>query len=202
MTLTLADLIAFNAVLLVAIASPGAAMLYFLKVTLASGRIAGMLTGVGLGTAATLWTLAALLGLEAMFTLFPWTYTVLKIGGALYLLWIAVQTWRQARSTQKEAPMPHGRALLSGFLVNLANPKSVLFAAAVIVVVFPSGMTATDIAVILTNHWLLEIVFYAGASIVFTSPAARRAYARFKPVFDRIAASVLGALGLRIFLEK
>ena len=78
MTLTLADLIAFNVVLAAAIAAPGAALLYFIKTTVASGRAAGIATGIGLGTAAALWTLAALMGLEAVFTLFPWTYTALK----------------------------------------------------------------------------------------------------------------------------
>ncbi|MEL6808018.1 MAG: LysE family transporter [Pseudomonadota bacterium] len=202
MTLTLADLIAFNAVLIAAIAAPGAALLYFIKTTVASGRVAGMLTGVGLGTAAALWTLAALLGLEAVFTLFPWTYTVLKIGGALYLIWIAIQTWRHARDALGEAPMPHGRAIVSGMLLNFGNPKSMLFAAAVIVVVFPQGLGAVDIAIIVANHLVLELAFYATFAVLLSSPPARRAYVGLKPVLDRIAATLLGALGVRLILER
>ncbi len=202
MSLTLADLIAFNAVLIAAIAAPGAALLYFIKTTVASGRVAGMLTGVGLGTAAAMWTLAALLGLEAVFTLFPWTYTALKIGGAAYLIWIAVQTWRHARDALGEAPMPHGRAVLSGMMLNFGNPKSMLFAAAVIVVVFPQGLAPLDIAIIVANHWLLELAFYSVFAVALSAPPARRAYISLKPVLDRIAATLLGALGLRLFLEK
>ncbi|MEO0381387.1 MAG: LysE family transporter [Pseudomonadota bacterium] len=202
MSLTLADLIAFNAVLMAAIAAPGAALLYFIKTTVASGRVAGMLTGVGLGMAAALWTLAALLGLEAVFTLFPWTYTALKVGGALYLIWIAIQTWRHARDALGEAPMPAGRAVMSGMLLNFGNPKSMLFAAAVIVVVFPQGLGAIDIAIIVANHLVLELAFYAVFAILLSSPPARRAYIGLKPLLDRIAATLLGALGLRLILEK
>ncbi|WP_299725335.1 LysE family transporter [uncultured Tateyamaria sp.] len=202
MSLTLADLIAFNVVLMAAIAAPGAALLYFIKTTVASGRVAGMLTGLGLGTAAAMWTLAALLGLEAVFTLLPWIYTALKIGGALYLIWIAIQTWRHARDALGEAPMPKGRAILSGMLLNFGNPKSMLFAAAVIVVVFPKGLAPTDIAVIVINHWVLELLFYTGLALALSTPHVRRAYLSFKPVFDRIAATLLGALGLRLILEK
>ena len=54
MSLTLADLIAFNAVLIAAIAAPGAALLYFIKTTVSSGRAAGIATGIGLGTAAAM----------------------------------------------------------------------------------------------------------------------------------------------------
>lgn len=202
MTLTLPDLIAFNAVLIAAIAAPGAALLYFIKTTVASGRVAGMLTGVGLGAAAAMWTLAALLGLEAVFTLFPWTYTALKVGGALYLIWIAIQTWRHARDALGEAPMPHGRAILSGMVLNFGNPKSMLFAAAVIVVVFPQGLAALDIAIIVANHLVLELAFYTVFAVLLSSPPARRAYIGLKPMLDRIAATLLGALGLRLIFER
>lgn len=202
MSLTFADLIAFNAVLLAALAAPGAALLYFIKTIVASGRAAGMATGLGLGTAAALWTLAALLGLEAVFAVFPWAYTALKIGGALYLIWIAIQTWRHARDPLSDAPTPNGRAVLSGILLNLGNPKSMLFAAAVIVVVFPQGLAPTDIAIIVLNHWLLEIAVYGTFAVLLSSAPARRGYISLKPLLDRIAATLLGALGLRLILEK
>ncbi|MEM8655599.1 MAG: LysE family transporter [Pseudomonadota bacterium] len=202
MSLTLAELVAFNTVLFAALLSPGAAMLFITKATVTGGRAAGIATGIGLGTAAAMWTLAALLGLEVVFNLFPWTYTALKIGGALYLLWIAVHTWRHARDPLGHAPAPRGRAVLSGMLLNLGNPKSMLFAAAVIVVVFPQGLAATDIAVIVINHWLLELAFYTTLALALSTPHIRRGYVSLKPIFDRIAATLLGALGLRLILEK
>lgn len=201
-SLTLADLLAFNAVLLAAIAAPGAALLYFIRTTVASGRAAHIATGLGLGLAAALWTLAALLGLEALFTLFPWAYLLLKAGGAAYLLWIALQTWRQARAPLAEAPAPRGRAILSGFALNLGNPKSMLFAAAVILVVFPQGLAAPDVALIVANHLLLEWAFYLLFALLLGSAPARASYIRFKPLFDRIAATLLGALGLRLLIER
>ena len=202
MSLTLTELIAFNTVLLAALLSPGAAMLFMTRATVSGGLATGLATGLGLGTAAALWTLAALLGLEVVFALFPWTYTALKIGGALYLIWIAIQTWRHARDPLGQAPVAHGRAVLSGMLLNFGNPKSMLFAAAVIVVVFPQGLAPLDIAVIVFNHWVLELVFYAALAFVLSAPAMRRGYVRLKPVFDRIAATLLGALGLRLILER
>ena len=202
MSLTLAELLAFNTVLLAALLSPGAAMLFITKSTVTGGRAAGIATGVGLGTAAAMWTLAALLGLEAVFALFPWTYTALRIGGALYLIWVAVQTWRHARDTLGEAPVARGQAVVSAMLLNFGNPKSMLFAAAVIVLVFPQGLAAADIAVIVANHWLLELVFYTCLALALSTAHVRRAYMGLKPVLDRIAATLLGALGLRLILEK
>ncbi|MEP2889255.1 LysE family translocator [Tateyamaria sp.] len=202
MSLPLADVLAFNAILCGALLSPGAAMLFITRATVTSGRAAGIATGIGLGTAAAVWTLAALLGLDVVFRLFPWTYTALKLGGAIYLIWIAIQTWRNAHTPLGEAPMPKGRAFVSGMLLNFGNPKSMLFAAAVIVVVFPQGLAPLDIALIVANHWLLELVFYTMLASLLSAPPARRAYTGLKPILDRIAATVLGALGLRLILEK
>lgn len=196
------SLIAFNLVLLAALASPGVAMLYVIKTTVASGRLTGMLTGFGLGTAAACWTLAAFLGLDSLFTLFPWTYSALKVGGALYLIWIAVQTWRQAHAPLSEAPAPKARSFAAGMLVNFGNPKSMLFAAAVILVVFPAPLTPSEIGLVVANHLLLEVLFYSLFATLLSLPAARRGYLRLKPLFDRCAATLLGAFGLRLLTER
>lgn len=84
----------------------------------------------------------------------------------------------------------------------MGNPKSMLFAAAVIVVVFPQGLASIDIVLIVLNHWLLELAFYTLLALALSTPHVRRGYVGLKPVFDRIAATLLGALGVRLILEK
>ena len=193
------DLVAFNAVLAAAILSPGPALLFALRTALADGRAAGIAAGLGLGLLAALWTLAALLGLEALFFLFPWAYTALKIGGAAYLLYLAWGTWRAACAPLEETPKkPRGRAFLDGVLINLGNPKSVLFAASVLVVVFPKGLSTGEIALITVNHMMVEWLFYTGFAVILSGAPARRAYFGAKPWIDRAAAVMLGALGLKL----
>jgi threonine/homoserine/homoserine lactone efflux protein len=87
-------------------------------------------------------------------------------------------------------------------LVNLANPKSVLFAAAVIVVVFPKGLSLTDKAIIVGNHLMIELLFYSALAMLMSTQAISRRYLRLKPVLDRVAAGVLGALGVRLLAER
>lgn len=196
------SLLAFNLVLLAAIAAPGAAFLFSVKTAMTSGRGAGIAAGFGLATMAALWTLSAFLGLDVLFALFPWAYGALKIVGAVYLIWIAVQTWRHAKAPLGTATTSRHRAYVAGLLVNLGNPKSALFAAAVIVVVFPQGLSAPHIALIVANHFALEVLCYTGFALALSTPAAKSTYAALKPVLDRIAAALLGALGLRLILEK
>ncbi|MEJ6388457.1 LysE family translocator [Gymnodinialimonas ulvae] len=203
MTINWVHVLAFNATLLAAIASPGPSLLFLIRTSMAQGRRAGLAAAAGLGLMASLWTLAALLGLDALFALFPWAYTAVKLGGAAYLIWIAVQTWRHACAPAGCAPDANrGHAFRQGLLVNLANPKSVLFAAAVIVVIFPEGLTTADKALIFLNHLAVELSVQPLLAIALSTAAVRARYLGAKSIFDRIAASVLGALGLRLLLER
>ncbi len=197
--------LAFNLTLLAAFLSPGPAMLVALRASLKGGRAAGIATGAGLALMAAGWTGAALMGLATVFALVPWLYGALKLAGAVYLIWLAWTIWRDAR-----APLPQvqgdvapalGRAFAGGMLVNLANPKSVLFAGAVLVVIFPAGLSAGQAALVVANHFVLELLGYTLIAWALSRPAARAGYLRAKRWLDRLAALVLGALGLHLIAQ-
>lgn len=197
-----AHLIAFNLTLLAAIATLGPAMLYFIRTTLASGRMAGLYTVWGLGVMAATWTALAFMGLDAIFAVFPWAFVALKTIGALYLLWIAYQTWKHASAPMGDAPTPPLRAFFDGVLINLSNPKSVLFAGAVIMVIFPHGMAFADKALVFANHLVIELLLGSALVLAFSTKHVSAGYLRAKPILDRIAASVLGFLGLKLMLSR
>ena len=200
--MTAADLITFNIILAAALMSPGPAMLFALRTAIADGRRAGLAAGAGLGLMAVLWTFAALLGLKSLFILFPWAYLSLKIAGAAYLIYIAVKTWRAASEPVTDRPHPGGRAFREGLLINLCNPKSVLFAAATLVVVFPNGLSAQDTLIILADQFIVEIAFYGVFASLLGSGMARRSYRSARPVMDRCAAALMGALGMKLILDR
>lgn len=199
----LAHILAFNAALIVAILVPGPSLLYLTKQTLTGGRATGIATALGLGFMAALWTLAALAGLDGLFRLFPWAYVLLKTAGAVYLIFIAVQMWRSAREELTEATVPGRRnAFLGGMLVNLSNPKSVFFAAAVIVVIFPSTITTVEKSFIFFNHLAVEWIVQPLLAVTMSTATVRRGYLRLKSIFDRSAAVILGGLGLRLLIDR
>ena len=207
MTLGLDHILAFNGALLAAVAAPGPALLYFMRETLASGRRAGLTTAFGLALSASFWTLAALLGLHGIFALFPWAYSAMKIAGAAYLVYIAVATWRSAAAPPPAAPNAapperRGWRVTRAFLINIGNPKSVLFAAAVLVVVFPPDLTLASKAFIAANHLATEMAFYAAFAFLLSRRAVGAGYLAAKRRIDRVAALVMGALGLRLAISN
>src|SRR6056297_2039918 len=195
-------LLAFNLTLLAALAAPGPALLFALRQSISGGFAVGLATGAGLGLMAALWTGAALLGLEVVFRLFPAAFVAMKLTGAVYLMWIAWQLWRDARQPVGETPHPKGRAFVDGLLVNLANPKSVLFAASVLVVIFPAGIGPGVKLLVVINHFAVELLAYGAFAAVLSTSRARLGYLRLKPVVDSVAAAILGLLGLRLLAGR
>ncbi|MCJ7873679.1 LysE family transporter [Phaeobacter sp. J2-8] len=179
-----------------------------LRNSLLFGTRVGIATGLGLGAMAGCWTALALLGLDAIFVAIPWAYLTIKIAGALYLLYIAWGMWRDARKPLIAAPtdqtqtQTQTRAFRIGFLVNLGNPKSVLFASAVLLVIFPVDLTLAQKALIVGNHLAVEWLVYSGFALILSTRPARDGYLRMKHLFDRVAALVLTALGLRLIFGR
>ena len=200
--MTIGQLLAFNIALLVAIASPGPALLMAVKTTLGGGCRAGIAVGAGLGLMAATWTLMALLGLGVVFELFPAVYVAARVTGAAYLLYLAYRIWRNASAPVKAQGEPARHAFRHGFLINLLNPKSVLFAAAVLVAVFPAGIGATDSLVIVVNHFLVEVAFYTTLALCLSTKLVAKRYMQAKVYIDRFAATVLGALGFRLLWSR
>lgn len=163
----------------------------------------GLATAAGLGVMAALWTLMALLGLNGLFLLFPWAYTTLKTLGALFLIYIAWNTWRHAKQPIGNAQKPTGRrAFLSGILVNLGNPKSVVFSAAVLVVIFPPALTGIEKSLIFANHLAVEMIVQPLLALLFSTAVISQRYLNAKPILDRVAAVVLGTLGTRLLFDR
>ena len=200
--MSIEHLIAFNLALFAAMASPGPALLLSIQTSLRSGRRAGVATGLGLATMAATWTTMALLGLEAIFRLVPWAYALMKIIGAAYLLYIAWGMWRGAGDPIEAGPKPTRHAFLQGFLINALNPKAVLFAAAVLVVIMPQNMTMLGNAIIVANHLVIEVIFYSSVAFSMSTETARNGYLRAKRIIDRSASVVLGALGIRLLISR
>ena len=112
---------------------PGPDMILLLQTGARQGKGAALATAVGLGIARGCHVALAALGLAALFKAAPWTFEVLRLAGAAYLLWIGIQCLRSTllpNLTTGETADSHGQwreAIRRGLLTNLLNPKALLF---------------------------------------------------------------------------
>ncbi|MEU9203974.1 LysE family translocator [Streptomyces sp. NPDC048332] len=131
-------LLAFAAMSFLLIVIPGPSVLFVIGRALAQGRRAAMTTVAGNTMGAFLLVVAVALGVGSIVERSVLVFTVLKLAGAAYLMYLGIKAWRQRGSlraafTAEEKAVQGGlRTFWEGFAVGVANPKTMVFFAAVL----------------------------------------------------------------------
>jgi len=129
----MAELWLFFVALAVVYLLPGPDMILLLQTGARQGKAMALATAAGLGLARACHVALAGMGLATLFKVAPWTFDVVRLGGAAYLLWIGVQCLRSnllpnLNAEDGTAPAHAWRgAFQRGLLTNLLNPKALLF---------------------------------------------------------------------------
>ncbi|TNF12563.1 MAG: LysE family translocator [Rhodobacteraceae bacterium] len=123
----ISHLIAFAAVALAMVLSPGPNMIYLVSRTICQGRGAGMISLGGVALGFVFYMFCAAFGITAFVLALPFAYDALRFAGAAYLLWLAWQAVRpggRSAFETRELPRDGPRKLFAmGFVTNLLNPK-------------------------------------------------------------------------------
>jgi threonine/homoserine/homoserine lactone efflux protein len=119
----------FLAAALIIAAVPGPGIFYVAARTLSGGRKAGIASTFGTALGGLVHVVAGALGISAVILASAQLFTVLKFAGALYLIWLGIRTFREARQLPTEHPGPAGarQAFREGVLVEALNPKTAAF---------------------------------------------------------------------------
>jgi len=131
-------LLAFAALSFLLIVIPGPSVLFVIGRALAQGRRAALTTVVGNTLGAYLLVVAVAFGIGSVVERSVLVFTVLKLAGAVYLVYLGVKAWRERGSLRAafaggEVPAHSGlRTFWEGFAVGVTNPKTIVFFAAVL----------------------------------------------------------------------
>lgn len=119
--------LAFGLVSLGMVLTPGPNMVYLISRSICQGRAAGLISLGGVALGFVFYMMCAALGITAIVMAVPYAYDALRIGGALYLIylaWQAVKPGGRSPFEVKNLPQDGPKKLfLMGFLTNLLNPK-------------------------------------------------------------------------------
>jgi threonine/homoserine/homoserine lactone efflux protein len=124
------SLLGFVAAALVILLTPGPGVIYVVTRSVAQGCRAGLLSAVGLSAGALVHVAAAVAGLSALLAASSGAFTVIRMLGAGYLIYLGLRTLlaREASAaTQAVAPRTRYRLFVDGVLVSVLNPKIALF---------------------------------------------------------------------------
>ena len=204
-------LLVFIGVAAIVIVIPGPDTAVVTKNVLIHGRRAGLGTSLGVSAGLSMWTIAAAVGVASLVRASEVAFTVLKLLGALYLVWLGIQALRAAGHPTGDAltaaaarpGMSARGGFRQGFLSDLANPKIGIFFTSLLPQFVSAGhavlipfLVLGAIFVAMTLLWLLAYTLVADrAAQTLMRPRVRAG-------LDRFTGVVLIGLGLRLAVER
>ncbi len=181
---------------LLAVASPGPDFAVILRQALCQSRRNALLTAAGVGAGILVHVTYSLLGIGLLIQQSLLLFNILKVVGALYLSWIAIQCLRARAGGVHVAAEPalaqRGLAAFRlGFLTNTLNPKATLFFVSLFSVVISPGTPVALQTAYGVYMALATGLWFALVATFFTLPRVRRSFNRFGHWLDRLMGGVL-----------
>jgi threonine efflux protein len=165
-------------------------------------RRAGLWTAAGVATGDMVWAVAAMAGVSVVLAQSRPLFLALKWVGAAYLLVQAVRLWRdRGEASAADLEGPTRRPFLKGVVIDLANPKAALFFTSLYASLLPTGLDLAGAAVVMTATAVVDYGWYLTLALALSRPPAQRLYRRAARGVSRVAAGLMGALGLRLALS-
>jgi threonine/homoserine/homoserine lactone efflux protein len=206
--------LAFLAVSIVVIVTPGPDTAMTIRNTLLGGRAGGIFTALGIASGQTIWALATSIGIVALLTTSEPLFLVVKYTGAAYLVFLGVQALRAAirpmaaahRSPFAPRParsLPPRSAFCQGLISDLGNPKMAVFFASLLPQFVPTGAEA--FSALMLRGLVFAAMTFAWLTL-YASIVARIGDALRRPLIRRsieaATGTVLIGLGLRLAAER
>jgi threonine/homoserine/homoserine lactone efflux protein len=184
--------------------TPGADMLFCLAQGLRGGRGPALAAAAGVSAGGMVHVTLAGLGLAALITTVPWAFAVIRVIGVTYLVWLAVHTLRTPLQQRDTPPVRPRRAFRDGLIVNLTNPKVILF-----ILAFVPQFVDPQAGAILGQFLVFGLVLGVGGFVVnglvgasaATLGRALAQNARLDIGLRSVTAILFGGLALRLALQ-
>jgi threonine/homoserine/homoserine lactone efflux protein len=199
-------LTAFVGIAVLVTLTPGPATAMVIRNALRGGRRSAFLTTLGNSIGVLFWGVASALGVSALIAASEVAFTVLKVTGAVVLVWLGFQSLRGRRVEQSSGSGCEDgwspRAFRDGLVTCLANPKLAIF----FVALFPQFLarghsnvtTGLAMAALIVA---LDLVWYSALALAVTR--ARHAFVSgpWRKRVERLTGSVMVAFGIRLAAE-
>ncbi|WIM97504.1 LysE family translocator [Actinoplanes oblitus] len=197
---------AFAGVIALAAASPGPDFAVVVRRSMVAGRRHGVLAGLGVATGVFVWSVAAAMGVAALLAASAVAFTVVKLAGAAYLLWLGVTALLAARRGGAapgitDAPRAPARPWVSyrdGLLCNVFNPKCGVFFMAVLPQFVPMDGRPADVLLLASVAVAVTVAWFTTVATLVAALRRVLARPRIRRTLDALTGAVLVTLGLRL----
>lgn len=181
--------------------SPGPNFLVVAQTALNSGRVAGLVTGLGAALGDAVYASIGLFGVTELTRVGPVMTGIESVGG-LYLAWLGARMlWHrrigaQLHSSLSLETISAQAHFWRGVTTDLANPKTVIFFAGIFAIAVTPATTGTVRAAMLLGIVLTSVLWRFFVSLVFSTTFIRKLYERTERIVERIFGAALCFFGV------
>ncbi|MDK1375942.1 MULTISPECIES: LysE family translocator [unclassified Sinorhizobium] len=194
---------------IIAVVSPGPAVLAIIATSVSQGRKAGLALAFGVLSGSYTWAMLTASGLSALIRTYGQAIVFLKIAGACYLFWLAYNALRAAmrseasRAALRVPPqMSLKKLYLKGLGIHLTNPKAIFAWIMLVSLGMPPGAPVTVTATFIGGCMLIGLVSFCGFAIVFSLSPVHRAYLKSRRVIESLMAGFFAFAGLKLLTAR
>ena len=198
------ELLAVAVITVLAVVSPGGDFAMVTRNSYLYGRCAGLWTAAGIAIAVWIHVAYTLLGVSVLLVTFPALFHMVRMLGAVYLVYIGYQTMRHRKISVdmygEVAVLSDKAAFKNGFMTNALNPKTTLFVLS----------TFTQIVKPATSMWiqvgyggfmsLAHLLWFGIVAVALSAPRVRNKLLAKQVVVNRVIGVILIVLGLLLLV--
>jgi RhtB (resistance to homoserine/threonine) family protein len=193
---------------LLAVVSPGPDFFMVVRNSITYSRSTGIYTAIGLGIGIAVHVTYSLAGIALIISQSIILFSTIKYIGALYLIYIGIQSIRSKENTmniqitKNVDTLNPINAIKMGFLTNVLNPKATMFFLSLFTIVI-SPETPTVVLIIICSALVVNtIAWFSIVAVIMSNTKVQNMYKQSQSVINTIFGALLMGLGIKIAFSK
>ena len=137
----------------------------------------------------------------------PFLYGIFELLGGVYLLYLAYKIWKHSGESLsmdmklEKSSKGFFKAMLFGFITQISNPKTAIIIGSIFAALLPKELPAYSELLLCLIAFSIDAIWYSMVVFLLSTKKSQKIYLRFKKYIDRVAGTLLAALGIKIALD-
>lgn len=188
----------------VAVMTPGPNLFMTLQASVNGSRLTGLLVVLGTCTGTIVWSVAGYFGIAYLFHTLPWMYTILKLIGGSYIIYLGIISIISSRKTRPETHAQEKSfqrfwcGYWKGLATNLSNPKTAMFITSLFASVLPKEPALYPGILIATLMVTISFIWYSFIVLIFSSNKIKNIYKKVQGWAEGIAGIIFIVFGVKL----
>lgn len=192
---------------LVGLISPGPDFFYISRQAMSRSRRSAVLATVGVTIGVGFWALVVLFGLAMLNRFLPHFQSSLMVVGGSYLAYSGLKMVRITQNAALTSAQASAESrsvwqeIVGGLLINLSNPKIIVFFSSVLAGYVSNLAGLSDILWVLLMLMGSALIYFWLVALLFSHPKVRQFYAKYNRYLDNFAGAVFILFGVHLVYE-